>query len=83
MAAGLPAPSMHLESVLIQGPDRESHEWAAGTLRSMLPLTVKLGVATAEEIDIDTLAERLAAETVAHGLVVKTPDLVCARTRRS
>ena len=57
------------------------YAWAADSLRSMLPLALQLGVATAEEVDIDTLADRLQAETVAHGGVIKTPDLVGAWTR--
>ena len=39
------------------------------------------GVATAEEIQIDTLADRLRAETLAADGVVKAPDLVSAWTR--
>ena len=80
-AAGLPVPHLRLESPLLAGDDPGGYTWAADSLRSMLPLTLKLGVATAEEVDIDTLAERLRVETVAHGGVVKTPDLVGAWTR--
>jgi SAM-dependent methyltransferase len=79
--AGLPVPHLRLESPLIAGYDPSGYAWAADSLRSMLPLTLQLGVATAEEVDIDTLADRLQAETVAHGGVIKTPDLVGAWTR--
>jgi hypothetical protein len=81
-AAGLPAAHLHLEAPLIAGEDPAGYAWAADSLRSMLPLTLQFGVATAEEIEIETLAARLRAETLAHGGVVKSPDLVGAWARK-
>ncbi len=46
-AAGLPAPEMEIAAPLIRGADPGQYEWPAETLRSMLPLTEKLGIATA------------------------------------
>jgi predicted ATPase len=43
---------------------------------------LKLGIATDEEVEIDTLAERLRAETLETDGVVKTPDLVGAWARK-
>jgi hypothetical protein len=43
----------------------------------------RFGVATAEEIGIATLAERLRSETVAHDACIMLPPLVGAWTRRS
>jgi hypothetical protein len=80
-AAGLPEPTLRLSSYVGAGPDSFAYTWAAESLRSMLPLTVRLGVATADEVDIDTLADRLRAETVAADGVVKAPDLVGAWVR--
>jgi SAM-dependent methyltransferase len=80
-AAGLPVPHLRLEAPLIAGDEPSGYAWVADSLRSMLPLAIRFGIATAAEVDIDTLAERLRAETVAHGGVVKTPDLVGAWTR--
>ena len=79
--AGLPTPRLRLESPLITGDDPAGYIWAADSLRSMLPLTFKFGIATAAEVDIDTLADRLRSETLAHGGVVKSPDLVSAWAR--
>jgi SAM-dependent methyltransferase len=79
--ARLPEPRLRLESPLLAGDDPDGYAWAADSLRSMLPLACKFGIATAEEVGIDTLAARLRAETIAHGGVVKTPDLVGAWTR--
>ena len=55
-----------------------ANEYAAETLRSLLPLVLKLGIATEQEVEIGTLAERLRQETVVAGSVVKTPEVVSA-----
>ncbi len=80
--AGLPEPDMQISSPVGGGPNWEGYENLAATIGSMLPLILASGVATAEEVGIDTLADRLRAETVARGGVVKFPDLVGAWTRR-
>ncbi len=80
--AGLPEPELRLESVVAGGPESLGYEWMAETVRSMLPLIVKSGVASAEEVGIDTLASRLRAGTTAAGGVVKAPDMVSAWTHR-
>ena len=41
-----------------------------------------LGIATEEEVAIDTLAERLGAEAVDSGGVIKPPDILGAWTRK-
>jgi hypothetical protein len=61
------------------GPDSIAPQWLAESVRSMLPLIVRFGVATEEEVDVDSLADRLRAATAA--VVGKGPDLVCAWTR--
>jgi ubiquinone/menaquinone biosynthesis C-methylase UbiE len=79
--AGLPAPRMHITCSVGGGTDWGGYRYAAETLRSMLPLLTQFGIACAEEVQIDTLAERLRAETVTGGGVVKTPELVGAWAR--
>lgn len=80
--AGLPEPEMNLCSPVGGGPGWAGYEYAAESLRSMLPLILKLGVATEEEVGIDTLAGRLRAETIMADGVVKAPDLVGAYARK-
>jgi SAM-dependent methyltransferase len=80
--AGLPEPEMNVCAPLGGGPDFPGYDYGAETLRSMLPLILKLGIATADEVDIDTMAQRLRAEIVGSGGVLKTPDLVGAWTRK-
>lgn len=52
------------------------------TLRSMLPLVIEHGIATAEEVEVDTLADRLGDEAEETGSVIKAPDAVSAWSRR-
>ncbi len=77
-AAGLPAPQMYLASPIGGGANWGGYEYMAATIRSALPLITTFGIATAAEIDVDTLADRLRAETVAHGGLIKPPELVSA-----
>lgn len=80
--AGLPAPHMQVDAQLGGGNDWDGYSYLATTLKSMLPLILESGAATAEEVDIETLAERLRSEAVAYGAVVSTPHLVSAWTRK-
>ena len=76
LKAGLPAPKMEVNSPVGGGPNWEGYEYAAESLRSMMPLVLKFGIATAEEVEIETLAERLRAESVVYRGVVKPPEMV-------
>ena len=78
LAAGLPEPEMRLEAAVGGGSGWGGYEDAAEALRSLLPLMVKLGIATEEEVEVNTLAERLRLETVAADGVVKAPEVVGA-----
>ncbi len=80
--AGLPEPEMTVCAPVGGGPDFLGYDHGAESLRSMLPLILKLGIATEEEVRIDTLADRLRAELVAAGGVIKTPELVGAWARK-
>ena len=82
LEAGLPEPEMHVCAPVGGGPDFPGYDFGAESLRSMLPLILKLGIATEEEVEIDTLAQRLRADVVASGGVIKTPELVGAWTRK-
>jgi len=77
-AAGLPAPRLSLMSYMGGGEDWEGYAYAAATVRSLLPLVLKAGLADEKEVGIDTLAERLRAETVEAGGVIRLPELINA-----
>jgi hypothetical protein len=76
--AGLPAPQLRHDLGMDGGPDSPYCEWFASTCRSVLPGLVGMGVATADEVGIDTLAERLRAEVVAGGGVLVTMPFIGA-----
>jgi SAM-dependent methyltransferase len=68
--AGLPAPEMHLDAAAGGGPDWPGYEYMARLIRTILPQITKLGVATEEDVGIDTLADRLRAEVGDDGAAV-------------
>jgi SAM-dependent methyltransferase len=80
--AGLPAPQMIAAGRVGGGADSPIYDYTAGILRSLLPMAERLGIATAAEVGVDTLAERLREETVAHNACIMLPPLVGAWTRR-
>ncbi|WP_254020242.1 class I SAM-dependent methyltransferase [Mesorhizobium escarrei] len=62
--AGLPAPQMNSAGLAGSGPDSPIYDYIAETLRSLLPIAEAVGAATAAEMKVDTLAERLRSEAV-------------------
>jgi SAM-dependent methyltransferase len=76
--AGLPEAKMELNAPVGGGPRWGGYEFAVGTIRSLLPLMERFGIATAEEVGVETLAERLREEMVASGGVGKPPEMVSA-----
>lgn len=69
--AGLPGPVMRMDAYMGGGPDWTGYTVMADLVRSMLPRIVEFGIATAEQVDIDTLGERLRADVAGrHGSVV-------------
>lgn len=62
LAAGLQEPQMQVDAIIGGGADWAGYQYAEDTLRSMLPVMEKTGVATATEVELDTLANRWRAE---------------------
>ncbi|MBO0784376.1 MAG: hypothetical protein J2P37_36700 [Ktedonobacteraceae bacterium] len=83
LEAGLPGPQMRYEAVLAGGPESPVYELCANVVRALLPVLVKLGIATEEEVEIETLEDRLRAEIVDHQGVARSPALVSAWVRKS
>ena len=67
--AGLPPPTMHLESPIGAAKTWAGYRYMATIFQSLLPLLEKYGLATAAQVDVDTLAARLREEV----LVSKRP----------
>ena len=76
--AGLSNPRLCLMSYIGGGLEWDGYAYAAATVRSLLPLILKAGLASADEIGIDTLEERLRTETEAANGVIRLPELISA-----
>ena len=81
LAAGLAEPTVRAESALGGASDDSILTVVAQTLRSMAPAMEATGVATAAELDLDTVEARLRAEVAETGGVVCSPTLVGAWAR--
>ena len=64
------------------GPDFPGYSWVANSMRSLAPLAEKLGIATAADLNLDSLADRMRDDAVARDAMVWAPPLVGAYTRR-
>ncbi len=62
--AGLPPPTMHLESPIGVAKTWAGYRYMATIFQSLLPLLEKYGLATAEQVDVNTLAARLRQEVL-------------------
>ena len=82
LAAGLPGPSMRMDALIGGGPDCPVYELVAELVRSLLPVMEKLGIATAAEINISSLEERLRDEVVATKGAVLSPGLIGSWSRK-
>ena len=80
--AGFAEPQMISGGRVEGSPQSQIYEWLAQTVRSLLPMIEKTGVATRDEIDIDTLADRLRQDVVDNGAVVHSPMFVGAWARK-
>lgn len=79
-AAGLPAPEMEIDG-FIGGVEDISPALFANVVRMLVPQLEALGVATADQIQIDTLEERMRADLAKTGGVMSTPLIIGAWAR--
>lgn len=79
--AGLVGPTLEMFTPMGTGPDFVGYQYVAESLRSIIPLMEHLGIATAAELDVSTLVERLRADTLAAGGVLVLPHTVGAWAR--
>jgi SAM-dependent methyltransferase len=71
VGAGLPSPTMCLEALVGGGANIEPLlQLIAGLMSTLLPQMERLGVATAADVEIDTLVERLRNDAIAHSSVL-------------
>src|SRR5262249_54361789 len=79
-AAGLPAPVLRCRTLLARAEDAPLW-WLGAMGRAGGPIPESAGVATTEDIDFDTLEERLRADLLAADGVMVLPPLTAAWTR--
>lgn len=82
LQAGLPAPSLRLDALIGGGPAFQGYELMAGAIQSLLPVMERMGIATAAEVGVQTLATRMRDEVVAAKGVVLSPALIGAWSRK-
>lgn len=73
---------MLVDSPVGGGPDHSIYADAAEGMRSLLPLLVKFGIATEEEVGIDTLEARFRDEVVGMRGACVSPMAVGAWARK-
>ena len=75
--AGLPAPTLRMQTFVARAPHAREWLMAVGHMvESLLPAMERLGIASAEEVDLPTLRERLWQEVrAADGLIVGRSEL--------
>jgi SAM-dependent methyltransferase len=81
--AGLPAPTMRMQTFM--GGGKECRDWLqalADLTDTLVPTMERLGVATAAEIEVATLAERMLREVAAGGGVVIGRSEIAAWSHR-
>lgn len=79
--AGLPAPQLRLDAPIGGGDDWPGYAYVADTFSSLLPRLEQMGIVTAEQAGIESLAERLRNEVVSQRGVQMLPLIVGAWAR--
>jgi hypothetical protein len=83
ITAGLPPPALYLHAAIAAGLDPPLYVHAAAFVRSLLPAMEQLGIASADEVGVDTLAVRLRDELVTSGGAVVWVSMIGAVARTS
>ena len=80
--AGLPEPTLDAGMLLGGSADWPGYSYVANSFRSVVPLLEHYGIATAEEVDIDTIPQRVREEIVAAKRPVVIPPHIGAWTTK-
>lgn len=78
---GTTAPGFISEGIVVSADSPSHYEWPVATLRSLLPVLERAGRSAGDELGLDTLAARLAAEAIAVGSMAM-PLVVCGSWAR-
>jgi hypothetical protein len=80
--AGLSGPSMRMDTLIGGGPRCPVYEIVAELVQSLFPAMEKLKIASAAEVGMSTLAQRIRDEVVALRGVVLSAGFIGARSRK-
>jgi SAM-dependent methyltransferase len=80
--AGLPVPQLRLDAPVGGGEDWPGYAYVADTVRSLFPMMEQMGLVSAEDVDVDTLADRLRAEALGLRGVQMLPIVMGAWARK-
>ncbi len=81
VAAGLPAPTVRIDTPVGGGPDWPGYGYIAATARSLLPMLTTIGAVADGVIDLDTLEDRLRDEIVSQDGIQPLVPVYGASTR--
>jgi SAM-dependent methyltransferase len=81
LEAGLPRPEMDLITTVGGGPDWAGYEQLADVTGALLPLMLQFGIATREEVQVETLEKRLREEAAGRQNVAMALGLMNVWTR--
>jgi ubiquinone/menaquinone biosynthesis C-methylase UbiE len=81
LEAGLPAPELRLEAPIGGGADWPGYQYVAETLRSLMPFLERTTGLDPDDVQIDTLADRMRDDAVAGGRVQLLPIVIGAWAR--
>ena len=81
--AGLPAPILHFAAPVGGAKTWAGHQFIADSFQSFIPLLREYGIATPEEVGVETLPERLQREVMASKRPLVLPPLVTAWARKT
>ncbi len=82
LEAGLPEPALDAGLLLGGAADWPGYSYVANSFRSVVPLLEHYGIATAEEVDVDTIPQRVRDEIVASKRPVVIPPHIGAWARK-
>ncbi len=82
LEAGLPDPQLRYEAPMGGGPDWVGYEARTDHARRIAPRIIEAGLATEEELDTETLADRMRDEIVAQRGVLRAMPVVGIWARR-
>ncbi len=77
----LPEPTLDAGMLLGASADWPGYSYVANSFRSVIPLLEQYEIATAEEVDVDTIPQRVRAEIVAAKRPVIIPPHIAAWAR--